>query len=474
MITGSRLCRHWLFSVVAACIFWTAASGQESSGPPSDITGVWRSVGYGVVIDIRREDYTAYEVTSVSAVKSLEGKTALIQEELGVVALAETENRLAVSLPFTLTPIEFERIDELPDVCSDTRDLTNPVSLFDIVWHTFNEQYAFFELRNIDWSAEYQKWRPKVTTKTTDEDLFRILASMVSTLNDNHVMIQADGFDYSRYQRVRDFPLVRQWRGQYEAERRDTHFMQFARGKYEEYVGTSRKRVAGQLVAPLTMGANDMVAWGVFPNQVGYLNVRSMAGYCEDEDGAAQLAALEKAVDRAMIDLSKVRAMIVDIRFNGGGWDNASLLIASRFADTRRAVLSKQARAGDAFATRHTVHVDPSGPRQFTRPVVLLTSPMTVSAAEIFTYCMNAFPHVTQAGLPTMGIHSDMLERHLPNGWQFYLSNEVYRSAKGEVREKVGITPAHHIQMFTLKDFDNGKDQTIVQVLKLTETLLDR
>jgi hypothetical protein len=348
------------------------------------------------------------------------------------------------------------------------------VSLFDIVWHTFNEQYAFFALRNVDWSAEYEKWRPKITAKTTDAELFSILASMVSTLNDNHVLIHADGFDYSQYKMVPDLPLVSRWRAQYETEDPDVEFIPFVLGKYAEYVATTSELVGAQLVAPLATGANDMVTWGILPHQIGYLNVRSMAGYCDAEDSAAQFAALEDAIDRAILDLSDVRAMIVDIRFNGGGWDNAALLIASRFADRRRAVLSKQARAGDAFSPLQTIYVAPSGPRQFTQPVVLLTSPMTVSAAEIFTYCMIAFPHVTQAGLPTMGIHSDMLKRHLPNGWEFYLSNEVYRGAQGEVCEKVGIAPDHPIEMFTPKDFQDGKDQTVVRALKLAESLLTR
>jgi C-terminal processing protease CtpA/Prc len=73
-----------------------------------------------------------------------------------------------------------------------------------------------------------------------------------------------------------------------------------------------------------------------------------------------------------------------------------------------------------------------------------------------------------------MGIHSDMLKRHLPNGWEFYLSNEVYRGAKGEVCEKVGIAPDHPIEMFTPKDFQDGKDQTVVRALKLAESLLAR
>ena len=224
---GFRGGLFWPLFVIVACIIWTAAAAQESSSPVTDLTGIWRSVGYGMVVDIRGADYSVYDVTSVSAVRRLDGKTTSIGQELGVVRLAEAGDRLTVSLSFTLVPIDFKRIDELPDVCSHTRDRTDPVSVFDIVWHTCNEQYAFFALRNVDWSAEYEKWRPKVTAKTTDAELFSILASMVSTLNDNHVLIQADGFDYSQYKMVPDVPLVNRWRAQYETEDPDVEFKPF-------------------------------------------------------------------------------------------------------------------------------------------------------------------------------------------------------------------------------------------------------
>lgn len=448
-----------------------AASAQDVADDSHRLDGVWQSIGYGYVLNIHGDEYAVYEVTSQTAVKSHEGKTASIDRELGDLSLDESTGRLSVSLPFTLTSIELRRIDSLPKVCLEVSDQIDPVTLFHIVWHTFNEQYAFFELRGVDWDAEYKKWRPQVTTATTDAKLFDILASMMSTLGDNHVMIAADDFQYAAFQRVPDFPLVRHWRDEYEAEQPDIPFIAFAHGKFEQYIATSGKLVAAQLTTSLKTGANDQLAWGMLPKQVGYLNVRSMAGYSKVEDDAAQFAALETALDQAIAELADTRAIIVDVRFNGGGWDNAALVVASRFADRKRAVLSKQARAGDTLTAPTTIYVEPDGPRQFTRPVVLLTSPMTVSAAEIFTYAMTAQPHVTHAGQPTMGIHSDMLERHLPGGWQFYLSNEVYRGADGQVREKIGIAPTHPIEMFTPDDFADGTDHVIDQAVGLAEAI---
>lgn len=40
-----------------------------------------------------------------------------------------------------------------------------------------------------------------------------------------------------------------------------------------------------------------------------------------------------------------------------------------------------------------------------------------------------------------MGVFSDTLYRRLPNGWEFTLSNEIYRAPDGALFEGVGIPP---------------------------------
>ena len=53
----------------------------------------------------------------------------------------------------------------------------NPVENFELLWREVNAKYTFFEYKNIDWQAVYQKYRPQVNEKTTDEALFNVLNS---------------------------------------------------------------------------------------------------------------------------------------------------------------------------------------------------------------------------------------------------------------------------------------------------------
>ena len=72
-------------------------------------------------------------------------------------------------------------------------ELSPPEKNFETLWKTFNERYAFFELRKVDWQKQYKTYRPKVTKETTDEELFNIMCEMLKPLKDGHVNLKAKG-----------------------------------------------------------------------------------------------------------------------------------------------------------------------------------------------------------------------------------------------------------------------------------------
>jgi hypothetical protein len=52
----------------------------------------------------------------------------------------------------------------LPAVCAQPVEKSgSPVYNFEVLWPTFNEQFAFFDLYNVDWQAQYNQYRPRVT-----------------------------------------------------------------------------------------------------------------------------------------------------------------------------------------------------------------------------------------------------------------------------------------------------------------------
>ena len=86
-----------------------------------------------------------------------------------------------------------------PDPAQGQDKLSKPEALFEELWGTFSERYAFFELRGVDWEAQRRKYRPLVNADTSDEQLFELFCKMLKPLNDGHVNLKATGIKKGRF-----------------------------------------------------------------------------------------------------------------------------------------------------------------------------------------------------------------------------------------------------------------------------------
>ena len=83
-----------------------------------------------------------------------------------------------------LSPMSFHRIPNLPALTSATDD---PEFNFEVFWRTFKENYAYFELYDVDWDTQYQLYRPQVTSNTTQGELFDVMSTMLRPIEDFHL-----------------------------------------------------------------------------------------------------------------------------------------------------------------------------------------------------------------------------------------------------------------------------------------------
>ncbi len=144
--------------------------------------------------------------------------------------------------------------------------------------------------------------------------------------------------------------------------------------------------------------------------------------------------------------------------------------MVSRFMDQERISYFKKARLGDSFTENKSFSLGPKGDFQFTENIALLTSPYTISAAELFALCMKDLPYVTVIGENTSGAFSTILEHILPNGAEIGLSNEIYSDSQGVVFEAIGIGPGrqeNEVPFLSTIDFQEEKDSGIDRALEL-------
>ncbi len=161
--------------------------------------------------------------------------------------------------------------------------------------------------------------------------------------------------------------------------------------------------------------------------------------------------------------------MIIDVRFNQGGFDKVSSDIASRFTNQEHIAFSKKARLGDSFTEDQIISLSPKGDFQFNQDIVLLTSPLTASAAEIFALYLKDLPYVTIVGENTNGGFSDILTHALPNGAIIGLSNEIYSDMNGVVYEGIGVGPVaeNRVPFLFNDDFSKNIDGGIEKAIKI-------
>lgn len=132
----------------------------------------------------------------------------------------------------------------------------------------------------------------------------------------------------------------------------------------------------------------------VLPGNVGYIDLR-------------QFAASEKSigrVDAAMELMADTVALIIDLRANRGGSDAAMNALIGRLASRPipRSVLIFRRPGGGEDRMENANRAYPAE-KLFARPVFLLTSNRTISAAEAFAYDLQAAGRATVVGEVTRG-----------------------------------------------------------------------
>ena len=88
--------------------------------------------------------------------------------------------------------------------------------------------------------------------------------------------------------------------------------------------------------------ARDTVAWGHLPSGLGYISLMACESLSEDEGGHADVLAARQVFGRALKDLADARGLIVDLRYNYGGWDRVPSTLASHLTDSTVRAFTKQ------------------------------------------------------------------------------------------------------------------------------------
>lgn len=432
-----------------------------------NIQGIWEQKGYGNILVIKNEKAEAYDYTRNSCLKSPNITSKELSDSLDKYKLADNKKSFTIK-PQVFT-LKYSKLNELPVFCLPHNVITQstPTKVFTHFWHTFNDYYAFFDEHEVDWSQQYAKYYQHVNDDMEEEDLFGLLSVMLNPLDDGHVELTSDNKEFSPSSNSK---FIDQLIEAFEDQTKYQDINKYVNAQYQrmellplDYV-KNIKHAGGK--------NNNAVSWGSIGNNIAYIKFSRMDGFADnytadnedDVKSSDDIKALNKILDTILVDTENTSAMIIDVRLNPGGNDLSSMTIANRFASQRERVLSKYTRTYLGDSQQVHAYLEPTK-ETVSKPVVILSSEITASAAEIFLMAMNTQTNVTLIGEPSSGSLSDSLDKSLPNNWDVTLSNEVYLDYQGNNYEISGVPMDINVPALSLSYIQNNKDGALEKAI---------
>ena len=430
-------------SLLLLLLFFILNYGCKPNDQKSNsIEGIWKSIGYGKILKIETNSYEYYDITDISCLPSKEGNISEVKNSMQV-----SNDTLTVKRGFN--KYRYVRVNKFPDLCKKTIKDKNDISYnFEVFANTYKNHYAYFKLNKIDWNNLYKKSREKINSKTTDVELYLIIQEMIEILKDNHGSIEPTDEVYELSENQIQSKLIEEEKvelkeyGDFEIAEivadyyikedltKDTWLMKW--GKMENNVGYIQIK-AMFLYADLDLNERLVKENGFFSTYMDKFNSLNYEQQIEEE-----VAGISKLMDSIMQDLKETRHIIVDVRFNGGGQDVVALEILRRFNSNRKQIAIKKARHNNSYTKKTSIYLE-SGKNPYTKPVYLLTSQQSASATDMMALISMELNNIKRIGSHTNGALSDALQKTLPNGWNFSLSNEVFTDNNDKFYENIGI-----------------------------------
>lgn len=329
---------------------------------------------------------------------------------------------------------------------SNTTDNNRSTKLYIELWEIFNGNYAFFDLRGINWKDERKKGLEKVQSITNDSLLFEEFCNILKKFDDSHINLESDKLKLNCNagnlpEFYKEFPTNETF----------TSFLN-ARNKTLERVGIEK----------LTDSRSRLFQYGINKEKDwGYLRIKRFYGQ--------DLETVQTELSNILLQFKNVKKLICDIRVNPGGNDETALLCAGFFFKQKEVAFYKKTRKRERqnyYSQLDTTFVYPKGETPLkVEHTYLLTNEASGSSADIFALVMSYLPQLTIIGTNTEGIFSNMYRDTLSNGWRVTLSNEIYYSKDMICFEGVGV-PVDIKVKNKKKDTDMGIDLVIEKILE--------
>jgi tricorn protease len=339
--------------------------------------------------------------------------------------------------------------------------------MFDQGWRFLNQYYYDDKFHGSDWAAMRRKYRELIRHVTHKEDLYALVYLMLGELNSSHLGIS--GYSTTPEEETADLGLIfdDDYRGpglkikevvrRGPADRRGLDLKagdlvtaidnvalngsidvsRLLNGKVKESVvllvqrapgekprrvevqGASRDEVR-ELTYQRWVDRNAARVAALSGGKLGYAHIPNMTA-----DG------LDKFVRALYSDNYDKEAIVLDLRYNGGGFTHDKVLA---YLGSKEHHLFKNREGGVGLVVR-------SNDRRWNKPLVVLVNNRSFSDAEVFPSAVQALGLGKVVGQPTGGLVIFTGEMTLIDGSKFRVPSTGVFTLRGVNREKEGVVP---------------------------------
>ena len=287
----------------------------------------------------------------------------------------------------------------------------NPVSIFEYLWNKVDQQYAFFDVKGVDWDSVYEVYRPKVNDQTEKDSLFRVCAAMLNTLRDGHTNL-ISSFDVSRNDSV--------FYKMYAEKNIDDEVVML------NYLTLNVHTTGSFMHNAIRDGKVAYIRYPSFQNAISESSLKYLVNYYKNSKG-----------------------LIIDLRQNDGGSIDNIRMMLTIFDNHKQPLYYTQIKSGPGhndFTELTTVYATDTCILEtpYTKPVAVLIDRGSYSATSFFALCTMGYDNIRLfgdysgggLGLPNGGA--------LPNGWVYRFSITRTLTIDGQNYEN-GVPPTERV-----------------------------
>ncbi|WP_054452989.1 S41 family peptidase [Pseudoalteromonas porphyrae] len=429
----------------------------------SSATAIWKTEGYGYVFDLT--NHVKPLVYDISDNYCLLNHFLTDEAQRDGVTIDEKTKQLDFDKLF---PLSVTKLGVLPKTCTSNElngfqsnsYVFNSRQVLRVVLDSFSYHYAFTEEKELNWKALKSRWLQRADNNTTPDELQQIIDEFLEYIRDGHaILIDGSLNRLSHYSPRKSASEIRL--KEYLVENSEfSDISQVYRYIYRQWIKNVESYFSTNKPAQY-LADNFLIA--KLKGGGSYFRVESFDAHETQE-----------VMQKITPHFNRSKGVIIDLRDSSGGSDLVALQIMSYLIDKPLRIGTKSFKVPTGMSEKKGILVSPAYIKPFVGKIVVITSHLTPSAAEVFLIALKARHNVIFIGENSYGALSDALIKALPNGWGITLSNEFYADSEGQSYEFVGVPVEHAFEFPNIKDIKESKDSALEYAIKLLDEQPDR